>query len=386
MILKVIVYITLSLFLLGEKAYSSELRFGFTGPLTGPNERLGQQAVRGIQLGFQRINASNQLNYRLSLFPLDDGYEPERTVPQVIELINNIGVKAMIGSVGTPTNLASLGILSKHGIPLIAPLSGAQSLRADRSTPFIFNTRAGYAEEAHHLVNTLINNFDIKPNEIAIVAQKDSFGDSGLASTLKVLTNAGLKDPSSILQIRYLRNNSNVDNIVADILGVYPIPKAIVMASTYEITTNLIKQLEQFGIYPIYASFSFSGLKNLQADLSDTKASVIISQTTPPFSQTESMLVQQLKTDMERFGDTDHPTTIQFESYINTLIVGQALLALKEVPTSNEIEDSLKKLTVDNREYQGESALQFLNPKNRHIWVSLIRNNVIQELTITDIH
>ena len=45
MILRVLVCLTLSLFLLGEKAYSSELRFGFTGPLTGPNAFTGTQGA-----------------------------------------------------------------------------------------------------------------------------------------------------------------------------------------------------------------------------------------------------------------------------------------------------------------------------------------------------
>ena len=384
MILKVIVCLTLSLFLLGEKAYSSELRFGFTGPLTGPNASMGIEAIRGINLGFKRINESEQLNYHLSLAPLDDGYEPSRTPSQVTTLINDYGVKAMLGSVGTPTNLASLSILSKYEIPLISPLSGAQSLRTEKSSPFIFNTRASYTEEAYYLVNILINDLGIKPNEIAIFAQKDSYGDAGLASILKALTDAGLKDSTSILQIRHKRNSSEVSHSVADVLGIFPIPKAIMMVSTYHTSANFIKQLDTFGVSPIFTAFSFTGLEALQAQLRNTKAKVLISQTTPSLDNAKSPIIKQLKEDMAHFGDLALPTTMQLEGYINALIVGKALLPIKSIPTSKEIEDSLTKLAMDNYDTQEQNELQVLNSNKKHIWVQLITNGVSQELPYAD--
>lgn len=384
MILRVLVCLTLSLFLLGEKAYSSELRFGFTGPLTGPNAFTGTQVVRGIELGFKRINDSKKLNYQLLLVPLDDGYEPSRTPSQVSTLINDYGIKAILGSVGTPTNLASLSILSKHKIPLISPFTGAQSIRAERSSPFIFNTRASYTEEAHFLINILVNDLGIKPNEIAIFAQKDSYGDAGLASTIEALTGAGLKNPASILQIRHQRNSSEVSHSVADVLGVFPIPKAIIMISTYDTSTNFIKQLEVFDISPLFAAFSFTGLEALQAQISDTKAKMLITQTTPSLNNSKSPIIKQLKEDMARFGDLAPPTTMQLEGYINALIVGQALLPLKDVPTSKEIEDSLKKLAKDNYDSQEQNELYVLNIKKRHIWVQLIINGALQEFSYAD--
>lgn len=384
MILKVIVYITLSIFLLGEKAYSAELRFGFTGPLTGPNASMGIEVIRGINLGFKRINESEQLNYHLSLVPLDDGYEPSRTPSQVTTLINDYGVKAMLGSVGTPTNLASLSILSKYEIPLISPLTGAQSFRTERSSPFIFNTRASYTEEAYYLVNILVNDLGIKPNEIAIFAQKDSFGDAGLTSTIEALTSVGLRDPTSILQIRHQRNSSEVSHSVADVLAVFPIPKVIILISTYDTSANFIKQLEIFGIYPLFAAFSFTGLEALQAQISETKAKVLITQTTPSLIYSKSPIVKQLKEDMARFGDTAPATTMQLEGYLNALIVGRALLPLKELPTSKEIEDSLTKLAMDNYDTQEQNELYVFNPKKRHVWVQLINKGVLKELSYAD--
>ncbi|WP_421847877.1 ABC transporter substrate-binding protein [Marinomonas sp.] len=374
------------LLLFTQRGIADELRLGFTGPLTGPNALLGQQAVRGIELGFKRLNASGKLNYRLVLHALDDGYEPSRTVPQVMKLIHDDSIKAIIGSIGTPTNLASLDVLAKYNIPLIAPLSGARSLRQSDSKPFIFNTRADYAEEAKNLIEALTNHYGINPNEVAILAQKDSFGDSGLANTLKELKNAGLEDPSNILQIRYQRNSISADNAVADILSVYPTPKAIIMISTYEISANLVMQLEQLGIRPIYASFSYSGLETLYKKVQKYKANIIVTQTTPSFSDTRSMLINQLLEDMKDFGDFDPPTTVQFESYINTLILGNALLPLKQLPTSQQIEDGLKQLIAENHDYKGPSELQFLNPENRHVWVNIIKDGVIEELSVTNNH
>lgn len=383
--LKVIACLALCLFILGGKAYSAELRFGFTGPLTGPNTFMGTQIVRGIELGFKRINDSKKLNYQLSLVPLDDGYEPSRTPSQVSTLINDYGVKAMLGSVGTPTNLASLSVLSKYDIPLISPLTGAQSMRTERSSPFIFNTRAGYTEEAYYLVNILVNDLGIRPDEVAIFAQKDSYGDAGLASVIEALTDAGLKDSASILQIRHQRNSDEVSHSVADVLGVFPTPKAIIMVSTYNTSANFIKRLEDFGISPVFSAFSFTGLEALQTHISDTKAKVLITQTTPSLINSQAPIIKQLKEDMARFGDATPPTTMQLEGYINALIVGQALLPLKNVPTSQEIEDSLKQLAKSYHDSQEQNELAVLNPNKRHIWIQLIHNGVLKELSYADI-
>ncbi|QUX94123.1 hypothetical protein C0J08_01310 [Marinomonas sp. CT5] len=385
MILKIITCLTLSLVLIGEAAHSSELRFGFTGPLTGPNALTGTQLVRGLELGFKHINDSKKLNYSLSLIPLDDGYEPSRTPSQVTKLIQDYGVKAMLGSVGTPTNLASLSVLSKYDIPLISPFSGALSLRAERASPFIFNTRVSYTEEAYYLVNLLINDFGIKPNEIAIFAQKDSYGDAGLASTIDALLSVGLKDPTSILQIRHQRNSNEVNHSVADVLGVFPIPKAIILVSTYGTSANFIKQLEHFGISPLFAAFSFTGLEAIQAQTSDTEAKILITQTTPSLIDSTSPIIKQLKEDMARFGDMAPPTTIQLEGYINALTVGQALLPLKDLPTSDEIESSLKELLRDSNDTQKQNELFILNQKKQHIWVQFINKGKLQTRPYADI-
>lgn len=368
-----------------EKAISSELRFGFTGPLTGPNALTGTEVVRGIELGFNHINDSQKLNYSLSLIPLDDGYEPSQTPSQVTKLIQDYGVKAMIGSVGTPTNLASLGILSKYDIPLIAPSTGAQSLRIKRKSPFIFNTRASYTDEAYYLINILVNYFDIKPNEIAIFAQKDSYGDAGIASTMEALLTNGLRDPASILQIRHQRNNSEVSHSVADVLGVFPIPKAIILISTYETSANFIKLLEEYGISPLFAAFSFTGLEALQAQTIDSHSKIIITQSTPSLIGSTTPIIKQLKEDMARAGDTAPATTLQLEGYINALIVGKALLPLKELPTSKQIENSLKKLSKDNYDIEEDSELSVLNPNKRHIWAQYLNSGEIQKSLFTNL-
>ncbi len=380
MIRRLTLYITLFFSCLIGQAYADELRFGFTGPLTGQNAFLGNEAVRGIRLGFERINNRGELNYRVSLFPLDDQYEPSKTVPQVERLIENVGVKALIGSIGTPTNLATLDTLAKHGIPLITPLSGAKSLRAERAAPFIFNVRASYTDEVYFLINTLTKIYNIRPDEIAIFAQKDSYGDAGLSSAMQALSQAGLKDPTSVLQIRHPRNNTEVDHVVADILGVFPIPKAIIMVSTYETTSNIIERLAQFDIHPLYATLSLSGLEAISLRTKNTSCNIIISKTVPPLTQSDSPLVKQFLEDMAKSGDTLPPTTIQFESYINALVVEQALLPLKDMPTSQAIETSLKQLTEDNKYNQSESILQFFNQNKQRLWIQLIGNGFSKDM------
>ncbi|MEC8081353.1 MAG: hypothetical protein VX148_07720, partial [Pseudomonadota bacterium] len=52
--------------LLSVNSKADEIRFGFTGPLSGPSGALGQELVEGIELGFARMNASAQFPFKVS--------------------------------------------------------------------------------------------------------------------------------------------------------------------------------------------------------------------------------------------------------------------------------------------------------------------------------
>src|ERR1700720_3074546 len=114
-----------------EEAGVSENRilFGQAAALAGPSSALGQGMRQGILAAFAEINARGGVHGRkLELISRDDGYDPDRSMAQTTELIEQDKVFALIGAVGTPTTAATVPIAQAKGVPFIGPFSGAAFL------------------------------------------------------------------------------------------------------------------------------------------------------------------------------------------------------------------------------------------------------------------
>ena len=75
------------------------------------------------------VNDKGGINGRkIEFISLDDGYSPPKTVEQTRKLVEQDEVFAMVGSLGTPTNIAVQKYLNLKKVPQLLPYSGVQSL------------------------------------------------------------------------------------------------------------------------------------------------------------------------------------------------------------------------------------------------------------------
>lgn len=334
-------------FSLGGAGYADSLKIGFTGPFTGPNAFLGDSVAHGLRLGIQHTNAAKTLDYDVSFIALNDEYNPEKTTTTVNRLIHDFKVQALVGSIGTPTAIASLPILERYDIPLIAPITGADILRTERASRHIFSFRTTYQEESFYLVKTLICNLDITGDEIAILAQKDAYGDAGVQGLMAALNHYGVKNADNVLLIRYLRNHTSASHAAADIVSSFPTPKVVFLVSTSATSAQLIKNLDEVGISPLFAALSFSGLESLATFTQTTRATTLVSQVTPPLTETSLPLIKEFLEDYERYSqDASAPTTLELDGYISARFFGYILSKYhpNTPPTSTEIITTLKNL------------------------------------------
>ncbi|HMQ07475.1 MAG TPA: ABC transporter substrate-binding protein, partial [Saprospiraceae bacterium] len=102
-----------------------EIVIGSWGPMTGPAALWGN-VVKGIDSYFKLINDEGGIHGRkIKFIYKDDAYDPSKTVPAVRELVQRDEVFAVVGGIGTATNMAVKDFLSENGIPWITPMSGA---------------------------------------------------------------------------------------------------------------------------------------------------------------------------------------------------------------------------------------------------------------------
>src|SRR5262249_48346836 len=166
----------------------SEIRFGISAPFTGPAKELGQHMKRGIETAFNVANAKGGVYGRqLRLVAADDGYEPARAAVTMKQLYERDQVFGLIGNVGTPTAVVALPYALDRKMLFFGAFTGAGLLRNDPPDRYVFNYRASYAEETAAVVNYLVKVRRLLPEQIAVFAQQDAYGDSGFAGVEKAI-------------------------------------------------------------------------------------------------------------------------------------------------------------------------------------------------------
>jgi len=193
---------------------AAEIVLGMSTALTGNAGNLGKDMQRGILAGLERANRSGGVNGRkLRLITLDDGYEPTRTAPNMLQLIEKDNVLAIIGNVGTPTAIVAVPLANDQRILLFAAYSGGPILRYHPPDHYVINFRAGYAEETAEMIDALIDIAGLKPEEIAFFTQRDSYVDVGFAVGMIAFKRHGIRDPKTVSQVNSGTNNVGFYNL-----------------------------------------------------------------------------------------------------------------------------------------------------------------------------
>ncbi|MGO8951825.1 MAG: ABC transporter substrate-binding protein [Rhodomicrobium sp.] len=307
----------------------SEIVFGMAAPFSGPARELGLQMRLGIETAFRSANDDGGTNGRmLRLVSVDDGYEPVRTAEAVKQLYEKDRVLGFIGNVGTPTAMVSAPFALEHRMLFFGAFTGAGILRRDPPDRYVFNYRASYAEETDAVVQYLVNRRKLAPDQIAVFAQQDSFGDAGFAGVAKAMRALRGGDGSDTLRIGYPRNTIDVDAAIAQLKANKKPIKAIVMVATYRAAARFIEKTRD--TYPglIYTNVSFVGSTSLRDELMllgpKYAAGIIVTQTVPPLNS-YSTLVLQYRAALAQYFGGEAPDYVSLEGYIAAQVLIEAL-------------------------------------------------------------
>ncbi|HSV46634.1 MAG TPA: ABC transporter substrate-binding protein, partial [Ramlibacter sp.] len=239
--------------------------------------QLGVRLKVGIEAYFKSVNAQGGVHGRqIKLVTRDDGYEPEKSKAAVKALIEEDKVFALIGSVGTPTGIAAVPVLTEAKVPLVGMFTGAEALRV----PFnrhAFHVRGSYFDETERIVAHLTT---LGLKKIAVFYQNDAYGKTGLDGVERALARRQLK---LVATGTVERNSVDVSKSIETILAAQP--DAIVQISAYKSCAAFIKQARATGFGGLFFNVSFVGSKALADELGDAGAGVVISQVVPfPYS------------------------------------------------------------------------------------------------------
>lgn len=307
----------------------NEIRFGISAPFSGPAKELGQNMKLGIDAAFNVANTKGGVNGRhLRLVAADDGYEPTRTAETMKQLYEQDRVFGVVGNVGTPTAMVALPYALDHRMLFYGAFTGANLLRSDPPDRYVFNYRASYAEETDAVVRYLVKVRRLKPEQIAVFAQQDSYGDAGFTGVAKAIRSLREGDESTILRLNYKRNTVDVDEAIAQLKKSRVPIKAVIMVPTYRAAARFIEKTRD--LYPsmIYTSVSFVGSTALASELmllgQKYATGVIVTQVVPAVDG-HSSVVLDYKSVLTKYFPGESPDYVSLEGYLAGSVLVEAL-------------------------------------------------------------
>jgi len=174
-------------------AHADTLKLAFAGPTTGPLTQYGDMVKEGIYTAVERINAAGGvLGQQLEVVEIDDGCEAKQG-PIAANRVINDGIGFVVGHVCSGASIAAADIYDNEGVVMVTPSATAPSLTDGKNYEFIFRTIGRDDQQGPAAAQFIIDK--IKPAKVAVIHDKQSYGQGIAASVRETLLAAGISVP-----------------------------------------------------------------------------------------------------------------------------------------------------------------------------------------------
>jgi branched-chain amino acid transport system substrate-binding protein len=320
-------------------AAAAEIVIGQVAPLSGVLASSGQQMVLGGKVCFDAVNDAGGVHgAKIRTVVLDDGYKVDETLRLTRELVARPEVVALFGFAGT-ANIGKLldeKVLADAGIALVAPYTGGEALRTPFN-PWIFHLRAGYADEAEHMVRQLVTQ---GIQRVAVVYQDDGFGKAGLAGVEAALARRQLK---LVVAAPYERNTDKVDDAVKQVLAAEA--QSVVMIAVNRPAAAFVRKYREAGgggqlfnisVVDPAELVKLGGLQNMRG--------LGISQVVPYPYQASLPVVREFHGALRKHAPGQAVNYTNFEEYLGCKVLVEALRRAGPQPTRAKVMSALESL------------------------------------------
>lgn len=154
---------------------TGDIVLGATAAHSGP-AAASYNVVSGMQAYFDQVNADGGINGRkIKLIGKDDAYDPSKALSATRQLVEQDHVVAMVGSVGTGSQLAVRPYLNSKKIPQLFVVSGDPSFATEQDKyPWTFGWQPSYLLEGRVMADYVLKN--LPDARIGVLYQNDNTG------------------------------------------------------------------------------------------------------------------------------------------------------------------------------------------------------------------
>jgi branched-chain amino acid transport system substrate-binding protein len=323
------------------QAAGPEVAIGQVAPLSGVLASTGRQMVVGGKIYFDFINDKGGIHgAKIKQVVVDDGYKVDETVRLTKEMLARPDIVALYGFAGTANvgKLLTDGVLEDGGAPLVAPYTGGEPLRSPFN-PWIFHVRAGYADEAEHMVQQVTT---LGMKRVGVMYQDDGFGKAGLAGVEAALARRNLK---LSVAAGYERNTDKVEEAVQKIKA--SDAQAIIMIAINKPAAAFMKRYRESGggaqLYNISVVdpaelVKLAGLKNAHG--------LGISQVVPYPYIPNLPAVREYQALLKKYAPGELINYTSFEQFLGAKVLVEALRRAGPMPTRAKVGRALESMAA----------------------------------------
>ena len=309
------------------------LTIGCSAALTGPLAGLGQDVKLGAEAALAHINSRGGINGRTLQFNIvDDAYVPQRTTDNIKQILSQGNTFALLSCVGTPNNTAILPLIEEAGVPYVAPITGASSLR--KGARNVFHVRASYTDEVRRLVQRLAG---MGLKSIGVVYLDNGYGREMLEDATRSLAEQSLK-PS--VQAALATDGANLAQVLAQVAEARP--AAVLLATAGSVSVELVRGLKKNvpGVLMAGVSVTLTLTSDGLKKLGDAGSGIAITMVVPDPNRAKTQVVRDYQSAMRAHGKQEF-TQGSLEAYVNMRVLAEGLERAGSDPTRAKLRSAL---------------------------------------------
>ena len=227
-------------------ASDTEIKLGQSTPLSGPASAFGAGAGRAVLGYFDMLNERGGINGRkISFTQLDNAYSAPKAVEQSRRLIEDIGVLAEVGTIGTAPNVAIQKYLNSKKVPQLFITAGGRRFNDPNQFPWTVPLYPDFETEGRVIAKYILK---AKPEaKIGVLYQNDDFGKDYLKGLRAGL---GAKASLIVAQVSYEVSDPTIDSQIVQLksAGV----DTLIEQSSAKAAAQSIRKVHELDWHPLH--------------------------------------------------------------------------------------------------------------------------------------
>ncbi|MEN3348550.1 MAG: branched-chain amino acid transport system substrate-binding protein [Bradyrhizobium sp.] len=234
-----------------QKAYDpgasdTEIKLGQSTPLSGPASAFGAGAGRAVVGYFEMLNAQGGINGRkINFTQLDNAYSAPKAVEQSRKLVEDVGILAEVGTIGTAPNVAIQKYLNGKQVPQFFITAGGRRFNDPKTFPWTVPLYPDFETEGRVVAKYILA---AKPDaKIGVLYQNDDYGKDYLKGLRAGL---GAKATLIVAQASYELADPTIDSQIVQLkaAGV----DTLIEQSSSKAAAQSIRKVYELGWKPLH--------------------------------------------------------------------------------------------------------------------------------------